>query len=554
MTVQEGKVFVMSKVLNWMKRHHRIATMIFVVVSLPLIYLLVYFTGGIKYVYSHTMYVPILVAGFILGGPYGLIVAFIAGILMGPMMPLEVSTGEQQPFINWFYRMVIFLSIGGLSGYFSDRFRRALKLNRTLISVNQETMVPNTNFMDLIPEGSGTFTVASVIISNRNNINEVFGYEIFNKVVNLTYVHLMSGLPQGSYVMQSDSHLLWVMVPFEEIHKDTEKIISSLSSAIIVDDVKIFVEYYIGAGKMSTISECRTFNPFRESDRFARFAEKNNLPYAIYDESKVIKHHQFNLLSEFRHALDSDETYLTYHPIIDLKNMSIYQFEALIRWQHPQKGLIMPNDFIPLVENTQLVHPLVDWVVNKGLVKLSEFGAKDIKIRVAFNISANNFNDSKLYDKIVEFLNLNHIDAHQVSLEITETILMDNPERSKAIIKRFKDLGVTIAIDDFGKGYSSFAYLSQFAIDYVKIDRYFINHLKDESIFEIVKASINLAHQLNFKVIAEGVETIECLNTIRNLSCDYAQGFYFSKPVHQDDVINYYLQNNDKLGELQNES
>ncbi|MBN2540394.1 MAG: EAL domain-containing protein [Bacilli bacterium] len=449
--------------------------------------------------------------------------------------------------------MIIFLAIGGLSGYFSDRFKKMLKLNRTLISVNQETMVPNTNFMDLIPESKITYTVASVIISDRNNINEVFGFELFNRVVNLTYVHLIKGLPQESYVMQSDSHLLWVMIPFQDTKKDTESIIAALDTPIIVNDVNIFVEYYIGAGKSSTLLECKTMNPFRESDRFARFAEKNNLPYAYYDESKAVKQHQFNLLSEFKNALDSNETYLTYHPIIDLTNMSIYQFEALIRWQHPQKGLIMPNDFIPLVENTQLVHPLVDWVVNTGLVKLHEFNEKEIKIRFAFNISAQNFNDLKLYDKIVNFLKNNSIQPDQVSLEITETVLMRDPETSKVVIKRFKDLGVTIAIDDFGKGYSSFAYLSQFEIDYVKIDRYFISHIKDKAIFKIVEASINLAHQLKFKVIAEGVETLEALDIVRKLKCDFAQGFYFSKPVHQDDVINYYL-TNPGFEEKQNES
>ena len=535
----------MESFFNWIKQHYKVVTIVLVVLSLPAVYAFVYFTGGIKYVYSHTMYIPILLAGFILGGPYGLITAFLAGILLGPLMPLEVSTGEQQPTINWLYRLFIFMAIGGLSGYFSDRFRRLLSKNKQLVSINQDTLVPNVNFIDMIPDNNNRYTVASVVISDRNNINEVFGYEVYNKVVNMTYMHLIQNLPSGSYIVQSDSHLLWVIVPFEDTKADTNKIIDAVNIPIILEDVNVFVEYYVGAGKTSTLRECKKLTPFRESDRFARFAEKNNLPYAIYDEDNAIKQHQFNLLSEFKHALETDETYLTYHPIIDLKTMSIYQFEALIRWQHPEKGLIMPGEFIPLVENTQLVHPLVDWVVNKGLVKMHEFNTNNIQCRFSFNISSKNFNDEKLYTKIIQFLENNDIDPGQVSLEITETVLMNKPEISKVIIKRFKKLGLNIAIDDFGKGYSSFAYLSQFEIDYVKIDRFFINRIKDESIFEIVKASINLAHQLNFKVVAEGVETLDTLNIMRDLDCDYVQGFYFTKPVHQDDVINYYLQHKD---------
>jgi len=535
----------MESLFNWIKKHYKPVTIVSVILSLPAIYAFVYFTGGIKYVYSHTVYIPILLAGFILGGPYGLITAFLAGILLGPLMPLEVSTGEQQAVINWLYRLFIFMAIGGLSGYFSDRFRRLLSKNKQLVSINQDTLVPNVNFIDMIPDNNNRYTVASVVISDRNNINEVFGYEVYNKVVNMTYMHLIQSLPSGSYVVQSDSHLLWVIVPFEDTKADTNKIIDAVNIPIILEDVNVFVEYYVGAGKTSTLRECKKLTPFRESDRFARFAEKNNLPYAIYDEDNAIKQHQFNLLSEFKHALETDETYLTYHPIIDLKTMSIYQFEALIRWQHPEKGLIMPGEFIPLVENTQLVHPLVDWVVNKGLVKMHEFNTNNLQCRFSFNISAKNFNDEKLYTKIIQFLENNDIDPGQVSLEITETVLMNNPEISKVIIKRFKKLGLNIAIDDFGKGYSSFAYLSQFEIDYVKIDRFFINKIKDESIFEIVKASINLAHQLNFKVVAEGVETLDTLNIMRDLDCDYVQGFYFTKPVHQDDVISYYLQHKD---------
>lgn len=528
-------------------KHYKVITGILIALSLPAIYAFVYFTGGIKYVFSHTMYIPIVLAGVVLGSPYGFLTALIGAILLGPLMPIDVSTHESQDLVNWLYRLLIFVSVGLLTDYFTGRFKRTLAANRNLAAMNQETHVPNVNFLGMLPDDHHLYSTMSIIISDKNKINDVFGYDIFNKVINLTYMHLISQLPTGSYVIQSDSHVLWVIMPFTETKADTDKVVDTLNVPIVIDDVNIFVEFYIGAGKTCTLSECKKLESFREADRYARFAEKNNLPYAIYDESKVIKQYQFNLLGEFKNALASDQTYLTYHPVIDLKTMSIYKFEALLRWSHPERGLIMPGEFIPLIENTQLVHPLVDWVVNKGLVKLHEFSEKKIETRIAFNVSANNFNDLTLYEKIMGFLKEKKIKPNQVSLEITETVLMENPDISREVIKKFKQAGITIAIDDFGKGYSSFAYLSQFDIDYLKIDRYFISRIKDESIFPIVKATVDLAHQLNFKVIAEGVETLEALDIVRGLHCDYAQGFYFGKPVHQDEVIDYYLKNKDHV-------
>jgi EAL domain-containing protein (putative c-di-GMP-specific phosphodiesterase class I) len=226
---------------------------------------------------------------------------------------------------------------------------------------------------------------------------------------------------------------------------------------------------------------------------------------------------------------------------MDLKTLKIIGFEALIRWNHPVKGIIAPDNFIPLIERTQLIHLLVDWVVDHALAKLVEFKNLNIPTVISINLSGKNFRDPNLANKIISKIKNAKIDPSQLKLEITETVLMDNAEESQKIIKKFRDYGVQIAIDDFGTGYSSLSYLSQFSVDYLKIDRSFISKMNESVFAELIKSTINLAHKLNFIAIAEGVEKKEELDKIIEMGCDLAQGFYFCKPIHQDEVIDYYL-------------
>ena len=522
------------------KDNYKLIVSILVFFSIPAIYFLVYFTGGIKFVYSHTMYIPILLAGMFLGSPYGLIAALIGGIVLGPIMPLEVSTGEPQLLMNWMYRLLMFVAIGGLSQHFSSRFRRKALLNKKLMSTNIETDIPNTNSLIDYPCNSYKYTVITVLVSDRVDITEIFGGDIFIQIMYKTFKHLKAELPKDSIIIQTDTDKLGIIYPQGESKLDAEKINKILSKSITVDDINIYVEFYVGVCTDKSLKECKTLIPFRESDKFARHAKKYNLTYVISNETKIQKPLQIELLGDFAQALEKEETFLTYQPIVNLANMDIIGFEALIRWNHSIKGLIYPNDFIPLIERTKLVHPLFDWVIQKSLAKINEFKQHKIDTIVSINLSAKNFKSQNLSKKVIDMVKNANIIPYQLKLEITETVLMDNPEESQNIIKQYRENGLKIAIDDFGTGYSSFSYLSKFHVDYLKIDYSFISRIHEPAIFEIIKAMINLAHQLKFEAIAEGIETKEQLKQLIDLGCDYAQGYLFAKPIHQDDVIDYY--------------
>ncbi|MCF7926549.1 MAG: EAL domain-containing protein [Candidatus Izimaplasma sp.] len=526
---------------DFLLKHYKLLTKIVILIALPAVYLFVYYTGGIKYVYSHTMYIPIFFAGIILSVPYGLLTGLIGGILLGPFMPISVETGEAQVFINWFYRLVVFVAIGGLGDYFSSKYKHQIKKIYELTSKNQETNIPNMYYLDQIEETQGLYSVFSVIISDRDYILDIFDIKIYNRAMAKIYQLLKKSLPDQGIIIQSDSNILWVMIPLNNTKEDTKQVQKALKKPIIIDGYNIFVEYYIGVAKPSLLERCQTLEPFQQSDRLARYAKERSLQYVLFDEQSIRKQFDFKILSDFEIALENNQLYIAYQPIYNTKTNKIHHIEALIRWQHPKRGLIPPNQFIPPVEKTQLIHKLFSFVLDKVTSKIEEFIKEGInECPISINLSGNNFADEQLFEKINEVMESKNISHKMLSFEITETVLMKNPKRSQKYIQELRNLGVTVSIDDFGKGYSTFTYISRFKVDYLKIDKYFVANISDESIENIVKATIKLAHQLGIEVVAEWVESKKIYDRLIKLGCEYVQGFYLAKPIHQDKIIDYY--------------
>lgn len=532
-----------NHLLTFIKKNFKSIVFILIVILLPAIYILVYKTGGIKYVYSHTMYIPILLAGAFLGFPFGAITGLVAGVILGPFMPLVVITGEPQLLTNWMYRLIVFVLVGLISGIVSNHLKRIISKNRKLMSTNLETGIPNINYLINLKDEKKLYTLCTIIFSDINHITNEYGISICNKLLKKVYKDLKLELPDRTIIIQPNTEKFWVMMPEQDLDKAALSITNILKKDTSLCENRVYVEYFVGIHKPHNLEECKNLIPFRETDRLARHAEKNNLPYKTYEKNIVDSKHQLKLLSDFEIALKEDQTFLTYHPIVDVKTLKIIGLEALIRWNHPTQGLIQPNGFIPLIEGTKLVEPLLDWVLEKSLGKVKNFYDKDCNTVVSVNISGKNFRDKDLSKKIFKLLDIFNVKPQNIIVEITETVLMNNPEQSQKILDELKEKNILIAIDDFGTGYSSFNYLSRFTIDFLKIDRSFISKIHEPGIFEIVKSTIDLAHKLSYKVVAEGIETLETFKILKHLNCDMAQGYFFTKPVHQDDIIDYYLEN-----------
>jgi EAL domain-containing protein (putative c-di-GMP-specific phosphodiesterase class I) len=232
---------------------------------------------------------------------------------------------------------------------------------------------------------------------------------------------------------------------------------------------------------------------------------------------------------ELRNALPAQDFELHYQPILDLRSGVVTGFEALIRWNHPVRGLISPADFIPIAEETGLIVPIGEWALRTACAAAANWPEH---VEIAVNLSPIQFKDSQLLATVQNALEASGLAPHRLELEITETVLLQNSDDRLALLHSFRALGIRIALDDFGTGYSSLSYLRSFPFDKIKIDRSFIIGLgtaNDSRV--IVGAVIDLAHSLGMTTVAEGVETAAQLAALQETDCNKVQGYLFSRPV-----------------------
>ncbi len=239
-------------------------------------------------------------------------------------------------------------------------------------------------------------------------------------------------------------------------------------------------------------------------------------------------------------GMENEEFELYFQPVIDLRTDRIAGFESLIRWNHPRRGFVSPLDFIPMAEQNGLIVPLGQWVFEQSCKALKEFNQIQELQFLSINVSGRQFIDAGLHEKFIKFSSDLGLAPQKIKLEITESILMENPEESRKLLNRFGDHGFPIAIDDFGTGYSSLSYLNSFPISTMKIDRSFVSAmLKDKGSMNIVRGIAGLAHSLDMDIVAEGPETEEELKVLREIGCEYAQGYVISKPLPMKQAIEF---------------
>ena len=248
---------------------------------------------------------------------------------------------------------------------------------------------------------------------------------------------------------------------------------------------------------------------------------------------------RWQLEADLRHALGRNEFLLHYQPRIDVTTGKILGAEALLRWQHPVKGMILPEQFITIAEETGLILKIGEWVLLTACKQQKQWSENGVGFkRIGVNLSARQFRQKDLVKNIASILDETGIDPDLLELELTESLLMHDVATATETMLELKELGVHIALDDFGTGYSSLSYLRYFPIDTLKIDRSFVNEITlDENSVAIAEAIIVMAHRLHFTVIAEGVETEQQLAVLRELGCDQIQGFHFSKPLTEQEVV-----------------
>jgi len=263
--------------------------------------------------------------------------------------------------------------------------------------------------------------------------------------------------------------------------------------------------------------------------------------YEVFDaEMRASVMARLQLETDLRRALEREEFRNVYQPIVALDSGRIVGFEALLRWQHPTRGMLGPEEFIFVAEETGLIRELGWWSLREACQQMSKWRASSeacLDLTISVNLSAKQLLQQHLVDEMSKLLRETTLPPESLKLEITESAVMADPAAAAEMLQQIKSLGIRLAIDDFGTGYSSLSYLHRFPLDTLKIDRSFISGGEEgDGGMEIARTIMPMAQNLRLDVVAEGVETIEQVTLLKKLQCKYAQGFYFSKPLAPEDV------------------
>ncbi|MDB4886423.1 MAG: hypothetical protein JWN79_1861 [Gemmatimonadetes bacterium] len=321
-----------------------------------------------------------------------------------------------------------------------------------------------------------------------------------------------------------------------------ERIQLALSDPIDLGGYEVFTSASIGI-VLSSSSSLATEHPehlLRNAD-MAMYRAKSAGPagHALFDRAM---HRdalaRLQLETDLRHALERDEFRLVYQPVISLRTGRIAGAEALIRWQHPERGLVPPSDFVPLAEDTGLIVPIGEWVLREACRQVQAWHSPwpgDDPLTLAVNLSIKQFAKPGLDERLAEVLADTGLEPHRLALEVTESIVIDQPEATTALLASLKGLGVKVHMDDFGTGYSSLSYLHQLPLDGLKVDRAFVSRMDhDERSRQLVQTVLQLARSIGLTAVAEGVTTVEQLSELRRLECEFGQGYLFSPPLDPD--------------------
>jgi diguanylate cyclase (GGDEF)-like protein len=319
-----------------------------------------------------------------------------------------------------------------------------------------------------------------------------------------------------------------------------ERLYQLMEAPFQIDQTPIELEAHCGVATFPALADDGV-QLLQRAELALNQAKADGERFAIFKgEKDTDSRRRLLMFGMLRGALQRNELLLHYQPKLDLTSGAIVGAEALVRWDSPELGRVSPGEFIPLAEQTSLIKPLTAWVLEEALRQLVAWEAAGIRTRVAVNLSARNLTDEKLPERIAELLELGHIKPKRMMMEITESAVMQNPERAAVVLERLREIGVGLSIDEFGTGYSSLTYLRTLPADELKIDRSFVQEIDaNEGNATIVRSVINLAHSLGLKVVAEGVETEAELRRLITLGCDLAQGYLISRPLPASDFASF---------------
>ncbi|MBK8302032.1 MAG: bifunctional diguanylate cyclase/phosphodiesterase [Pyrinomonadaceae bacterium] len=415
------------------------------------------------------------------------------------------------------------------------------------------TGLPNRNFFIDTLKGllqqsrensESNFAVLFLDLNRFKTINDSLGHSMGDRLIKNVAKRLSGMVREEDMVARFSGDKFGIvlsdLLSKEEATSFADRLAKRLAEPYTLDGRQVFTSAKIGiAYGNSKYPEAEDI--LRDADIAMYYSKDNEENYVIFDQKMHIRAvTRLQLETDLRFAIERNEFELYYQPIVGLENSSLVGFEALVRWNHPQRGLVPPNEFIPISESTGLIIPMTIQILHSAcsqLVKWQERSGNATPLSVAVNLSGKHFGHPNLVEQINTIIAETGIAPASLKLELTEGAVMENAETAILMLRQIKETGVQISIDDFGTGYSSLSYLHRFPIDLLKVDRSFVSAMEENTENgEIVRTVIALAKALNLKVVAEGIESVHQFHQLRILGCEYGQGYLFSKPLPVADI------------------
>lgn len=428
--------------------------------------------------------------------------------------------------------------------------RKQKEIEIAYLSFNDEiTKIPNRRYF--IKEATKYIKDSKIkniafIFMDMNNfkyINDTYGHDIGDLLlIEFSKEIKDMNLEKTFFARYGGDKFILVIYNFSnknEVKSILNNIIAKLNKPLLIKDKEIFCALNVGVS-IYPDDGLELAILIKRADMAMYLSKINGKNKYEFFNLKLLEtmDREFNIEKGLRSALDNNEISLVYQPKVRANDEKIIGFESLVRWNNKELGKVSPNEFIPIAETSGLIIQLGKYIIEKSFKICKEISyKKDDNFKMAINLSEMQIRDDEIVDFVIYLLDKYNLDSKYIEFEITESIIMKDAEKNIKTLNRFKDLGITLALDDFGTGYSSLSYLRTLPIDILKIDKSFIDGIDvDEKSEYIINTIIELSHNLNLKVVAEGVENKEQFEYLKKVKCDIIQGYYFSKPLEYEKI------------------
>jgi diguanylate cyclase (GGDEF)-like protein len=426
-----------------------------------------------------------------------------------------------------------------------DKSIRQLAYEDTLTGLMNRTAFGAALSTALAQTEGGIIAVGVINLHRFRRINEHLGYSVGDEVLRTIATRLAAIPSIRSSVarLAADQFAVFARLPAaDNMHHWGVSLLTELADPVLVELQPIDISATLGLATPRG-NTAGAGDLLRCADLAVERARREKRPLAIYEDTlQPAALYQLSLLGELRHAVEHDELRLFFQPKMDLATAEVFGAEVLLRWQHPTRGLLAPAAFIPFAEQTGFIRRMTRWTLDRAIAQGGRWHRAGAALSLAVNISADDLSDQRLDSRVAALLTRHQLPPSLLTLELTESVFIDNPEQALRMLEAIASLGVKLSIDDFGTGYSSLSLLARMPVQEVKIDQSFVRGFETRPEYAaVVHSAIDMGHRLGLQVVAEGIETTSAADRLRSFRCDIGQGYLYAKPMPLDEFDKWLL-------------